>query len=125
MPPGGARINPKVKICEQCDGEFTRAPAAKFCTDCLPSDQGQKQAMRWRQNIRLYGVDKTMWDSMYFEQGGSCAICQEREATCIDHDHETGRVRGLLCLGCNTMLGFIETPGRLDAALSYIKDGKY
>lgn len=83
------------------------------------------QNSRNRQNIRLYGVDAQMFDAMYFEQDGKCLICNEREATCIDHCHETNRVRGLLCLGCNTLLGFIETPGRLEAALEYKAEGVY
>jgi hypothetical protein len=73
-----------------------------------------------RQRIMLYGVDRAMWDAMYFEQDGLCLICLEREAYVVDHDHDTGKVRGLLCLGCNTMLGFLETSGRLAAAKSYM-----
>lgn len=46
---------------------------------------------------------------MYVEQDGKCAICSidvaESEA-CIDHDHKTGEIRGLLCTRCNTGLGF-------------------
>lgn len=111
-------------ICKHCTTPFeARTASAKYCERCVPKDR--KGGMRHRQNIALYGVDKFMYDAMYFEQDGACLICKKREATCVDHCHKTGRVRGLLCLGCNTLLGFIETEGRLDAALDYAAEGIY
>lgn len=119
---GGARIDPKVKRCLQCGGSFTRGPKAKYCYDCV--GHSLDEGMKWRQSIKLYGVDKFMFDAMYFEQDGKCLICEDREAMLVDHCHETGRPRGLLCRGCNTMLGFIES-NRMERALQYIADGKY
>ena|SRR6476620_4794778 len=108
----------KTRQCKHCTVTFEHNSASqKFCEDCVR--RGLKEGMRDRQNIYLYGVDRQMYEAMYFEQDGACAICREREAICIDHCHDTGEARGLLCLGCNTMLGFIETPGRLEAALTY------
>lgn len=58
------------------------------------------------------------YEEMYKEQGGKCALCGLPEKAtngdktarlCIDHDHDTGEVRGLLCRGCNHILGAIET----------------
>lgn len=68
----------------------------------------------------MYGVDKFMWDAMYFELDGTCPICMEREVSCVDHDHDTGKVRGLLCLGCNTMLGFMESGAKFERAKAYM-----
>jgi hypothetical protein len=58
---------------------------------------------------RRYGITIEQYDEMFQEQGGVCAICQQECSThqnlSIDHDHETGKVRGLLCLRCNHTIG--------------------
>ena len=55
-------------------------------------------------------------------QDGKCAIChQVPTKLVIDHDHETGLVRGLLCSPCNTSLGgFHEDVGNLVNAIKYL-----
>ena len=56
-------------------------------------------------------------------QGGSCAICGEksRDRLVVDHDHETGAVRGLLCSHCNLGLGLCrDNPVRINAAVAYL-----
>ena len=59
------------------------------------------------------------------EQGGGCAVCgrppKEGKSLHVDHDHETGYVRGLLCFSCNAALGhFQDDLDRIDAALIYV-----
>jgi hypothetical protein len=58
---------------------------------------------------RRYGITIAEYDRMFAEQGGVCAICGQRrpeERTLhVDHDHETGVIRGLLCFRCNNALG--------------------
>lgn len=58
------------------------------------------------------------------EQKGRCKICAEKMVKVnIDHDHETGRVRGLLCMPCNMGLGlFKDNIRRLAAAIVYLED---
>ena len=52
-----------------------------------------------------------------------CEVCGSTERIHIDHDHETGNFRGVLCGGCNTALGLTnEDPERLEALARYIKD---
>ncbi len=68
---------------------------------------------------RNYGIDLNRYNEMMVEQDGACAICFKKETAldykssssrrlCVDHCHKTKKVRGLLCRGCNTMIGFIE-----------------
>jgi hypothetical protein len=60
---------------------------------------------------------------MVSKQGGICAICRETKIDRIDHDHKTGKVRGLLCHCCNAALGlFRDLPDRLRAAAEYLEN---
>jgi Recombination endonuclease VII len=77
-------------------------------------------------NHRLvaYGLTREGYDRMLAQQHGACAICKQKsQATlCIDHDHSTGQVRGLLCRKCNAGLGlFDDSPCRLRAAAAYLE----
>jgi hypothetical protein len=62
-------------------------------------------------------------DVMLEAQGGVCAICQAAPAAHVDHDHETGAVRALLCFNCNGGLGqFKDDPEVLRAAADYVEE---
>jgi len=64
---------------------------------------------------RTYGLKPGEYQAMLDAQDGRCAICGNRPVTirlAVDHDHETGRVRGLLCKRCNRALGLWE--GEID-----------
>lgn len=72
-----------------------------------------------------YGITREDYDLMLEGQGGTCAICgspPKANRLHVDHDHATGRVRGLLCTKCNTSLHYIELPSWLDSALAYLKE---
>lgn len=72
---------------------------------------------------RRYGITAADADRMLREQGGLCAICRERPAAHVDHDHRTGRVRRLLCFTCNSGLGnFRDDPELLRLAADYLED---
>ena len=76
------------------------------------------------QRLYMYGISPKRFDAMYIAQEGRCRICWEPvEATRmhVDHNHNSGTVRGLLCAGCNLGLGhFRENPSALRAAAIYI-----
>lgn len=57
---------------------------------------------------------------------GKCAICAKpHKRLVIDHDHTTRRVRGVLCIGCNTFVGYLEKRGALlERARKYMKETK-
>jgi hypothetical protein len=55
--------------------------------------------------------------ALFESSDGLCALCYEAPATHIDHDHDTGRVRGALCQLCNQGLGHIERLGATSPAI--------
>ncbi len=60
--------------------------------------------------IRMYGIDVEDYERMLEEQNGGCYICGDKpskRALDIDHDHKTGKVRGLLCSNHNRALGLL------------------
>lgn len=72
---------------------------------------------------RKYGVTKEDFQRMLAEQNGVCAICRETsdKSLHIDHNHTTGKVRGLLCNGCNLAIGIMkDSPARLISAAQYL-----
>jgi len=70
---------------------------------------------------RRYGITAEEFDVMFESQGGLCAICRTAPAAHVDHDHDTGAVRELLCFNCNGGLGqFKDDPEVLQAAAHYV-----
>ena len=90
-------------------------------------DSGRKAEVMRRAHLRAkYGLTPADYDRMLAGQGGGCAICAEPapdgQSLHVDHCHDTGRVRGLLCFNCNAGLGMFDHDGaRLDAAATYLR----
>lgn len=115
----------KPKVCKDCGENFAPdAPQQSYCKDCGPT--------RARSNIllRKYGITMTDYSRMLEQQDYSCAICNSDDPNnhansgffCVDHDHTTGEVRGLLCHHCNTGLGqFKDDISNMERAIDYIK----
>lgn len=64
-----------------------------------------------KQIVRRYGITIETYDRMLQEQEGTCKICASPPGTrrlAVDHCHETGVVRGLLCYRCNIALGYFR-----------------
>lgn len=81
---------------------------------------------------RMFGLSPDCFEQMKRSQEGVCDICKQPETKrhrsgticelSVDHDHETGKVRALLCSACNAALGlFREDPDRMRAAAAYIE----
>lgn len=81
---------------------------------------------RWSKRIeKQYGLTAVEWDRMLVECGGRCCLCEQPLILpVVDHDHVTGKVRGLLCRYCNRWLGTIEKyPFMLEKISEYLKRG--
>lgn len=82
-----------------------------------------------KQRCGKYGLTVEQWMQMVIDQDSHCAICKTPRHPLklfIDHDHEGGHVRGLLCSTCNTGLGFLgidgpESHDRASAVISYLR----
>jgi hypothetical protein len=113
--------------CKVCGGVITTANAVyagyilrRLCKDCSNKENKVRQA-RYRDKIRksgrikdivlqyMHGISLEQYTEMLTKQNGVCAICHEvntdGRALAVDHDHQTGKIRELLCLRCNTTLG--------------------
>jgi hypothetical protein len=84
----------------------------------------KRPEVRARSRKSLYGITDDDYKRLLEEQGGVCAICGSSRGwreLCVDHCHDTKRVRGLLCSNCNTGLGFfLDNPALLIAANEYL-----
>lgn len=63
------------------------------------------EAFKSRKLKHRYGITLKDFERRLIIQNGLCALCKDKKAVDVDHCHETGRVRGLLCRGCNVGLG--------------------
>jgi hypothetical protein len=92
------------------------------------------QAQQRAQLLRKYGLNSEDYEQLLARQEGRCAICLTRpqllkgrhgvvrRRLCIDHDHETGRVRGALCPRCNLVIGCVmDQVSVLLAAIAYLE----
>jgi hypothetical protein len=86
---------------------------------CKPCKAVQDSETRLR---RLYGMSSAEVRTLVEAQGGMCAVCGKRPAKHVDHDHATGRVRGVLCFQCNAALGQVEdSTDTLRSMIDYIE----
>lgn len=77
---------------------------------------------------RTYGISLVDYLKLFAKQKGCCALCRRHQSEfkrrlCVDHDHKTKRVRGLLCPGCNRALGVLgDSVKRIKLVLKYLKE---
>ena len=95
--------------------------------------QAHREWQRWSRIKRKYGLSKEAYEQLFARQFGRCGICvvplekigtwpNKASTAYVDHDHETGQVRGLLCYRCNRALGgFLDSARVLRAAAEYIE----
>ncbi len=125
-----------MKRCSRCrevkpNDEFVRNRSNKdglgtYCKPCHNFVTKRNKQRRYGGErsflLRLrYGIDEADFDRIVEAQGGLCAICHTKPAKHVDHDHATGKVRGILCFTCNRALGYWgDEPANLELALIYL-----
>lgn len=126
-----------MKRCPRCGetktrNEFCRNRSARdgLACYCRPCHRAQGTESRTRlyggsRHYKLkqkYGIGAAEVASLVESQGGRCAVCKHNPAVQVDHDHKTGRVRGILCDGCNGGIGaFGEDLELLERAAQYLE----
>lgn len=85
----------------------------------------QREHLYRRARLKKLGLTPETYDALLAAQGGVCAICHRRPSRrrlSVDHNHNTGKVRGLLCAQCNHAIGLLaEDVGRLASAIAYLE----
>jgi hypothetical protein len=104
-----------------------RAPYCKPCHNVRgKASKAKVGGSRTYHLKRRYGITAQDADAMFKSQDGLCAICRAGPAAHVDHDHETGAVRALLCFNCNGGLGqFKDDPAVLRAAAGYVEEHRH
>lgn len=131
--PRGKRIEKK---CKNCENEFeallikVRQGKGLFCSkDCYTNyrkknSKDKKYLNRIYQKKHRYGLTEDQYLKMFEDQENKCSICGtsfEEKRACVDHSHESGDVRGLLCDKCNRGLGnFDDDIEILKNAIEYL-----
>lgn len=80
----------------------------RFCSDKCRADGGRR-----RYYLREYGITHEQYDLILSSQNGKCAICAKdvswsKRESHLDHNHETGTIRGVLCSSCNRGIGLMK-----------------
>lgn len=72
-----------------------------------------------------YNLTPEEYTKLLAKQKCKCAICGKLRRLCVDHEHNSNRIRGLLCHACNCMLGYaFDEPSTLKSAIRYLKRNK-
>ena len=120
------------RVCKTCGVEkplteyYKQSNRTSYYTWCKKCHKEVKR----KSTLKQYGITPEEFNKMYADQNGECLICERhqtefKETLSVDHDHKTGRVRGLLCGACNRAIGlFKDDPNILRAAIDYLKDNR-
>lgn len=142
-------VSRNTKVCPKCKTEKSSSefrPRKKkggiglqsWCRECekLYTRQWQRergpqpysQTMYEQRIKRQFGLTPEQYQSLLTKQANVCAGCKRpsNRRLAVDHDHETGEVRGLLCHKCNYALGYVnDSPNLLRDLASYVENPPY
>ena len=129
------------KKCQGCGKEFqallirVRQGGGKFCSvECYKRyrkehKKDKKYLNKIYQKKTKYGISEEEYKKFLTETENRCCICgrqfNEKDRPCVDHDHVTKKVRGIICSRCNTLIGFaMDNITILENAIKYLKKHK-
>lgn len=117
--------------CKVCFNVLARTRAntdegrAKNKARSKPLSVEAKDRARAVTRLREFGITEDDYQTMLIQQGGLCAICggsNGERRLAVDHDHKTGKVRGLICGHCNLGIGLLQDDTSiLEKAITYLK----
>jgi len=124
------------KVCQSKWADEHREGQKAYRRNWARQDRTKKYAKYRKQELRKkyrkYGLTEGWYEEQFAKQNGVCAICGKPEMRLhnmtktlmplsVDHNHATGKVRGLLCWGCNLTLHRVEDSGWLNQSLEYLR----
>lgn len=124
----GYRAN--CKICKDVSTYAWRAANKEKYNENMRSMRANNKDMFKNIDLkRTYGITLEDYNRMLTEQDNKCKICGKtntstKRTLAVDHCHETGQIRGLLCYGCNRALHSLETKDLLCSATAYLNSYK-
>jgi hypothetical protein len=116
----------KQKTCIACQKAYSKSDVCK--KNRREYYKKNREAHIGRNMRQWYGITYDDYQQMLLKQDGKCAICRQESSggkgrLHVDHCHTTGKVRGLLCHYCNTMIGLAkESVSNLESAINYINE---
>lgn len=123
------------KICATCgqkkpvDDFYIRKDLQKNGEEYVSIRNSCKECVKAKIRLKATGWSPEDYERAWVLQGGKCAICgcelgsSRYTKPAADHDHKTGKLRGILCMQCNTALGlFKDSPYRLESAIHYLEE---
>lgn len=125
------KAHTKLKLdgyCFECRAEYSRSDYQKHRPVRLQKAKDRDPAKsRASHRKRKYGISEADFAALLESQGGRCKICGQQGTEpyqlCVDHSHTTGKIRGLLCSGCNSGLGYFkDSPSLMRLAIAYLKE---
>lgn len=108
------RIFDENRFCQHCGNTYVaRSASQRWCSVCVPNQSS-------RARIRRYGISAPEFEDRLKQQDNKCAICKNPNPTELEHSHETGIIRGIVCTVCNVWLAVLENETWIKLAKLYL-----
>lgn len=98
-----------------------------YCSiiQCSKTHKAKGYCAKHYKILSVYGISPGVYEDMLRDQDNKCRICKQHKPLVVDHDHNTGEVRGLLCHLCNRAIGFLQDDFDIvTSAAKYLKEWK-